>query len=208
MGKNKKMIKMYYKYTHNKMATRKACINVPTASFSGKEQSPLRFGLSAEGYDIDTIMQGYDQMAWIVKMKNNKKVWVRQNTGPCTKTMVHEEPVIVTTPETNSEHANASDHINVHNDEKKSLQHIDTETIPIVCPPPIMKAEVQEKKLTDYNIYLSYTLYNLKKENTEKKTNKELLNKAIADWKILKKSPSELSKIMEEAHRFSKFQQM
>ena len=59
------------------MTTRKPCINVPSASYNGKEQSPLHFGLSAEGYELNTIMEGYDHMMWIVKIKNNKKVWVR-----------------------------------------------------------------------------------------------------------------------------------
>ena len=75
------------------MSIRKPCINVPTTTYSGKEQSPLHFGLSAEGYEINTIMQGHDNMMWIVKMKNNKKVWVRDmNTN--SKKLVHEEPVI------------------------------------------------------------------------------------------------------------------
>jgi hypothetical protein len=190
------------------MSTRKPCINVPTASYSGKEQSPLHFGISAEGYDLDTVMQGYDQMIWIVKIKNGKKVWVRQQSGACVQRLVHEEPVISPNPEMNPSGAEEIQEAAVsssleHNEkdkvDEKDIKKISKKKV------PIMTADVQEKKLTDYNIYLSYKLHILKKENVEKKPNKDLLNMAIADWKDLKKNPGDFLKTMEAAHKFNTF---
>lgn len=158
------------------MTTRKPCINVPSASYNGKEQSPLHFGLSAEGYELNTIMEGYDHMMWIVKIKNNKKVWVR-NTLNTTK-MVHEEPIINNTNENNIE-------IIENNVE-------------------IIKPQVEEKKITDYNLFLTYRLNELKKNNTENKNNKEIFAIVIAEWKELKKNPSELSRIINLANEYHK----
>ena len=53
------------------------CINVSTESYTGKEQSPKRFGLSAEGYDVGFEKEGFDKQIWCVQIKNNRKVWVR-----------------------------------------------------------------------------------------------------------------------------------
>ena len=158
------------------MTTRKPCINVPSASYNGKEQSPLHFGLSAEGYELNTIMEGYDHMMWIVKIKNNKKVWVR-NTLNTTK-MVHEEPIINNTNENNIE-------IIENNVE-------------------IIKPQVEEKKITDYNLFLTYRLNELKKNNTENKNNKEIFAIVIAEWKELKKNTSELSRIINLANEYHK----
>jgi len=48
--------------------------------YTGKEQSPLHFGLSAEGYDTNSSMEGYDKNLWVVEIKNNKKVWIRKDS--------------------------------------------------------------------------------------------------------------------------------
>ena len=37
------------------------CINISTESYTGKEQSPKRFGLSAEGFDINYEREGFDK---------------------------------------------------------------------------------------------------------------------------------------------------
>lgn len=158
------------------MTTRKPCINVPSATYSGKELSPLHFGQSAEGYDINTIMEGFDKVMWIVKMKNNRKVWLRHTV---TNKLLHEEPII----------------------------HNDTEEVVIKEPIPekveIMKPIVEEKKMTDYNAFLTYRLYQLKQQNVNKTSNKELFNSVVAEWKQLKKNTSELQKIIAIAHEFN-----
>ena len=178
------------------MTTRKPCVNISTASFSGKEQSPLHFGLSAEGYELNTVMEGYDHMMWIVKIKNNRKVWVRQI---CSKKMVHEEPVINNDSDTES---NDSKEQNVDIIPEKSQNNSEDITqenpLPIIeqKPPPIMKAAVEEKKINDYNLFLTYRLQEIKKE--KKGTNKELFNSVVAEWKELKKNVSELNKVIAE----------
>lgn len=154
------------------MSSRKQCVNVPSASYSGKEKSPLHYGISAEGYEINTIMDGYDKMKWIVVLKNNKKVWVRQ-TLENTK-MTREEPII---EETNL--ANVS-----LKEEDKTLN--EKQVIP-----------QEQKKVTDYNLFLTYKLNELKKNNKDKKiNNKELFNQVLEEWKELKKKPQELAQQM------------
>jgi hypothetical protein len=69
----------------------KPCINFPKNTYSGKEQSPLRYGLSAEGYDINSAMEGYDKQVWVVEIKNNKKVWNKKDS---ILRITPEEPVI------------------------------------------------------------------------------------------------------------------
>ena len=66
-----------------------------------------------------------------------------------------------------------------------------------------IKAVVEEKKVTDYNMYLAYRLYELKKTKPAEKTNKELFNQAVAEWKELKKNVTELKKTMELAKEFA-----
>lgn len=73
------------------MSTMKPCINFPKNTYSGKEQSPLRYGLSAEGYDINSAMEGYDKQVWVVEIKNNKKVWNKKDS---ILRITPEEPVI------------------------------------------------------------------------------------------------------------------
>lgn len=184
MRKNKKMIHTMF-IIFQSMTTRKPCVNVPTATYSGKEQSPLHFGLSAEGYDVNTILEGHDHMMWIVKVKNNRKVWVREMSNINIQRMVHEEPVI-------------------GNDVKQDEPPQDEPPAEVSqVPKVILKPVVEEKKMTDYNLFLAYKLHELKKDKTNK-TNKELFNAAIAEWKALKSNPSELKQVMDLARSFEK----
>jgi hypothetical protein len=75
----------------NMSAVKKVCINSSKNYYMGNELSPLHYGLSAEGYDINSIMEGYDKELWIVDVKNNKKVWVKNEN---LSRITHEEPVI------------------------------------------------------------------------------------------------------------------
>jgi len=74
----------------------KTCINFPKNTYSGKEQSPLRYGLSAEGYDINSAMEGHDKQVWVVEIKNNKKVWNKKDS---ILRITPEEPLISTDTE-------------------------------------------------------------------------------------------------------------
>jgi len=100
---NYSYIKIDYKYNNkyfNIMSVnKKVCINCPKMFYTGNEQSPLHFGLSAEGYDTNSSMEGYDKNLWIVEIKNNKKVWIRKDS---IVRITKEEPLINDVDETPS----------------------------------------------------------------------------------------------------------
>lgn len=218
------------------MTTRKPCVNVPTATYSGKEQSPLHFGLSAEGYDLNTVLEGYDHMMWSAKMKNGRKVWIRNmpvGPGGVIHRMVHEEPVIAKkdvivegavdpqgpqgqedqeVPESQEAKVTQVTQVTkvtkvtkVSKATKEAKPEINEiiETKPVSAKPAIMKPVVEEKKITDYNLFLTFRLFELKKEKPSDKTNKELFNQAVAEWKELKKNAAELKKTIQLAKEFS-----
>lgn len=83
------------------MTTRNPCLNVPTTTYGGKEKSPLGRGLSAEGYEIGTKLEGCDNIIWMTKVKNGKKVWVRTNLENDTVDLVNviKDDVIKTSDE-------------------------------------------------------------------------------------------------------------
>lgn len=163
--------------------SRKVCSNCPNATYSGKEFSPLRFGLSAEGFELNHIMEGHDKLMWITKIKNNKKVWVRY-TEPTNK-LVHEEPVISSNEVCETQEMEKKKNVMLENVVERDVD---------------IKKEA--KKITDYNLFLTYRLQELKNENTDKSKNKELFNIVIAEWKELKKKPNELASIMEKVKKY------
>jgi len=165
------------------------CSNISTETYTGKEQSPKRFGLSAEGFEINYEREGYDKQIWSVQLKNSRKVWVRN----CNRVNIitHEEPIITNynTPQLIEE--KSSD----------DTQEKDTnESITVTVNQPndnSVNSEKPEKKKTDYNIFIKYYLDKLKAENKDNKTtNKVLFNIATEEWARLKKNPDELKKIM------------
>ena len=150
---------------------RKPCINFPTCTYTGKEQSPLKFGLSAEGYDLYTTMEGFDKLSWTVVIKNSRKVWIRKIVD---NTLTHEEPVI-----------NSVNDLNITLEKTNTIIQEDNIDID--------KNNTNVKKITDYNIFLSYRLKQLKEENKDNKfENKDLFNKAMDEWKKIKNTPQEL----------------
>jgi hypothetical protein len=156
---------------------KKQCSNYPKATYSGKEQSPLRFGLSAEGYPLNTILEGYDKLPWIVQNKNNRKVWIRHLVN---ERITHEDPVIT-----------EKDIETVTEDIKQEQTEPDNSCV----------ISIAVKKTTDYNVFLSYRLKQLKKENKDMETecdNKTLFNKVMDEWKLLKASPLELKSVIEK----------
>jgi hypothetical protein len=154
------------------MTSKKPCINFPACSYTGKEQSPLRYGLSAEGYSINSVIEGYDKHMWVVEIKNGKKVWNRKDDLLC---ITHEEPVI------KSFENNIVEQQAAFNNQPNDNQMI--------------------KKTTDYNIFLSYRLKQLK-ENNQKSDNKGYLNTVISEWKNIKNNPVELNRVLEEAKKY------
>lgn len=176
------------------MSIRKPCVNVPTATYSGREMSPLHNGISAEGFEIDTIMEGFDKVMWIVKTKNNRKVWVRNTIK--TK-MVHEDQPI-------KEEGDSDEIINtVEKDDKKDI------------PPKSVKKEPKgketgteedknTKKRTQYNIFMSYKLHVLKQHYGKSKSNKEIYAEVVAEWKSSDKTSKEFKEFMEKAEEHEK----
>jgi hypothetical protein len=172
------MIIFYIMIKNNKLP----CNNVSTETYTGKEQSPKRFGLSAEGFDLNFEKEGYDGKIWTVQIKNNRKVWVRKNVMTL---ITHEEPLIT------SESIPVNESV-VHQtppqiEEEEQKEEVVSSTEPII-----------EKKKTDYNIFTKYYLDKLKKEDINKTAHKILFQQTIQEWTRLKNNPNELKILMEQ----------
>lgn len=227
------------------MASRKSCkpcINNPAFTYTGTEQSPLHYGLSAEAYPLNAVLEGYDKRLWAVEVKNNRKVWVRKEESFKICTVSHEEPVITEQREqpvltksvksiTPIEPAKCIEPAKSV-ESAESIQPIEpmqpiepiqpTEPIALLqdteqdpqanqVPPtkqkksakkPLEKIE-EEKKLTDYNIFLTYRLKQLKQENPTQE-NKKNYALALQEWKAIKNKPDDLRKILDEAKQNTK----
>lgn len=160
------------------MSSKKPCINNPAFSYTGNEQSPLHFGLTAEGYPVNAVMEGYDKKLYAVEVKNNKKVWIRKDDN---FRVTHEEPII-------------------KEEEPKITQN---EIIPCITT-TLPTIPVVEKKTTDYNLYLSWRLKQLKEENTSAngQENKKNFSRVLEEWKLIKHKPEELKKVLEDARAY------
>jgi hypothetical protein len=160
------------------MSSKKPCINNPAFSYTGNEQSPLHFGLTAEGYAVNVVMEGYDKKLYAVEVKNNKKVWIRKDDN---FRVTHEEPII------KEEEPNIT--------QNEIIPSITT-TLPAI--------PVVEKKTTDYNLYLSWRLKQLKEENTSTngQENKKNFSRVLEEWKLIKHKPEELKKVLEDARAY------
>lgn len=165
------------------LTNRKNCINIPTCTYTGNEMSPLRYGYSAEGFELNYEKEGHDKLIWFVKMKNNKKVWVRKyNIDKVT----HEETIIKEKP---------IDLIEI-------MKEIVVEK-EVAVDAPVKdyneKTNIIEKKCSNnYNLFLKYHLKKLKNENTANEKSNVLFNRTIEEWKRLKKNPNELKIILDK----------
>ena len=211
------------------MSSKKVCINHSASYYTGKEQSPLHFGLSAEGYDINSIMEGFDKDLWIVEVRNSKKVWTKKES---INKMTYEVPLI-TESEVASVASLTSDTCvaSVANTERiedvasvasDTADPIDTEAstdLPELPDPTEASAELPELpelpdptdlpdttkskvkisktvKPTDYTLFISYRIQQLKAVSTDNKKNYDT---AREEWKEYKKKPDELKEIMRTA---------
>jgi hypothetical protein len=167
------------------------CSNVSTETYTGKEQSPKRFGLSAEGFDLNHELQGFDGKIWIVQYKNNRKVWVRKNIIAI---VTHEQPIIT---DTNIEPIISNNEIaeepNEEKEDSSNKTNEESQKLEVV-----VVADNNDKKKTDYNIFVKYYLDKLKKEDTNKTANKTLFQQTTQEWARLKKNPNELKVIMDQ----------
>ena len=195
------------------MSCRRNCINNSSFSYTGKEQSPLRFGLSAEGYPVNSILEGFDKNIWVVEIKNNRKIWVRKDDD---FRITYEQPLINKLEDYNktvdieniSEVSGVDDNIEVKSsvkNTKKSVKNVkktDTENVgdnENKCDN--IEAKVV-KKPTNYNIFLTYRLKMLKEEykrDGKDNKDKEIFKMVIKEWNDYKTRPAELKIILEQA---------
>lgn len=198
------------------MSCRRNCINNSSFSYTGKEQSPLRFGLSAEGYSVNSILEGFDKNIWVVEIKNNRKIWVRKDDD---FRITYEQPLINKLEDYNktvdieniSEVSGVDDNIEVKSsvkNTKKSVKNVkktdienvrDTESTFSTCDNIETKVV---KKPTNYNIFLTYRLKMLKEEykrDGKNNKDKEIFKMVIKEWNDYKTRPAELKIILEQA---------
>jgi hypothetical protein len=192
------------------MSGKKVCINNASSYYTGKEQSPLHFGLSAEGYEINSIMEGFDKELWIVEIRNNKKVWTKKEH---INKMTYEIPLINELIDTNESET-----------EKETVKHtIDLSPNVINSPLPDnndipqnnlnilhlnnddnskIKVKISKTiKPTDYTLFITYRINQLKNISNDNKKN---YDNAREEWKEYKKNSDKLKAIMVEVNNFSK----
>ena len=176
------------------------CTNVSTESYTGKEQSPKRFGLSAEGFDINFEKEGFDKLIWVVQIKNTRKVWVRKNN---ITTITHEEPIIpdikthklIDNPTDDKDDVIISDNEDIKDNDTNNKDKEDIKDNSIINDNDSSKSD---KKKTDYNIFLKYYLNKLKEDEENKLlAHKVIFQMTIQEWARLKKNPTELKSLIE-----------
>jgi hypothetical protein len=192
---------------------KKTCINSSKHFYTGNELSPLHFGLSAEGYELNSVMEGYDKELWVVDIKNSKKVWVKNDT---IIRITREDPVINSVEPMlleklrNEGNNKLNQHIvtvmnmnmtkAVCEGKMKSL--IENEETPVANNGAIQNANVdnlnilKNKKSTDYNLFVKYRLNQLKDSNKNKKEN---FNDVKNEWHELKKDKTNFGIVMSDA---------
>jgi hypothetical protein len=205
------------------MSARKVCINHPSSYYSGKEQSPLHFGLSAEGYDINSIMEGFDKELWIVEVRNSKKVWTKKEH---INKMTYEIPLITeTTGYLRTGDLKDCESVSVVVPSVAPSVVIDVpsvapsvavsvavdvpsvataataaaapvvETVPCdaVAKPFAKPVAKPTAKPTDYTLFITYRIHQMKQECADNKKNYDC---ARYEWKEYKNKPEELRLIM------------
>lgn len=191
---------------------KKTCINSSKHYYTGNEMSPLHFGLSAEGYELNSVMEGYDKELWVVDIKNSKKVWVKNDT---IIRITREDPIINNAEpmlpeklrvEANNklkEHIISIMNLNksvVDNGKAKNLNE-NEETLNATCVIQVANADNanaqnKNKKSTDYNLFVKYRLNQLKDSNKNKKDN---FNNVKNEWHELKKDKVNFGIVMSNA---------
>jgi hypothetical protein len=200
------------------MSARKVCLNFPTSYYTGKEQSPLHFGLSAEGYEINSIMEGFDKDLWIVEVRNNKKVWTKKEH---INKMTFEIPLITeSTPqpltpltqqkekEQQTQPTSSLTQQTETEPEQSLTQQQQQSQEPEIAPPlslPQSDVVVKEKvsktvKPTDYTLFITYRIHQMKEISGG--DNKKNYDTARYEWKEYKNKPDELRLIMVEANHY------
>ena len=169
------------------------CSNISTESYTGKEQSPKRFGLSAEGYDINYEKEGFDNQIWSVQIRNGRKVWSKKSNM---SKITHEVPLLSSIDNTDD----IPSLVNSNNDSAVVVNDIakdsSTNTSQDIANEQSKEVKIEKKK-TDYNIFIKYYLDKLKSENKDNTPHKILFQAATLEWNRLKKNPQELKTQMD-----------
>jgi len=192
---------------------KKTCINSSKHFYTGNELSPLHYGLSAEGYELNSVMEGYDKELWVVDIKNSKKVWVKNDT---IIRITREDPVInsvepMLLEKMRNEGNNKLNHhiVTVMNMnitkaicEGKTKSLNENEETHVANNGAIQNANadnlniLKNKKSTDYNLFVKYRLNQLKDSNKNKKEN---FNDVKNEWHELKKDKTNFGIVMSDA---------
>lgn len=182
-------------------SVKKPCINSSKHYYTGTELSPLHFGLSAEGYEINSVMEGYDKELWVVDIKNNKKVWVKNDT---IIRITREDPVINNIePKLNENNKLNEKIVSIMNSNKAIIESSKNEENPsvennisLVANIDVSKILDKSKKSTDYNVFVKYRLNQLKDISKNKKEN---FNNVKNEWHEIKKDKENFKVIMSNA---------
>ena len=214
------------------MSGKKVCINSQSSYYTGKEQSPLHFGLSAEGYEVNSIMEGFDKELWIVEVRNNKKVWTKKEH---INKMTYEIPLITELTDQRvvsvspAISATASIAINTPlqaaQPSQPSQASVEIQAMSSATSTTLDDTDISQNNLsasqpagdiapnndnpknkekvsktikpTDYTLFITYRIYEMKKVSSDNKKNYDC---ARNEWKEYKKKPDELRLIMIEAN--------
>jgi hypothetical protein len=184
------------------MSGKKVCINSTSSYYTGKEQSPLHFGLSAEGYEINAIMEGFDKELWVVEVRNNKKVWTKKEH---INKLTYEKPLITESNDDRTDTtANSSKNLITHDNEPIITSNIEQNMTSINTSKNDEKNKEKESKTikpTDYTLFITYRIHQMKNTSSDNKKNYDC---ARYEWKEYKKKPEELKVIMMDAYNFQK----
>ena len=182
------MIYKIYIYIIMMKSNKIPCTNISTESYTGKEQSPKRFGLSAEGFDINYEKEGFDNQIWSVQIRNGRKIWAKK----CNISKITHEIPLLTSNQSLIENTD-----NISNDSLNNDSEIIIDTSKELVIETSSDVEVKiEKKKTDYNIFIKYYLDKLKSENKDNTPHKILFQASTLEWNRLKKNPEELKILM------------
>jgi hypothetical protein len=203
------------------MSGKKVCLNCSTSYYTGKEQSPLHFGLSAEGYEINSIMEGFDKDLWIVEVRNGKKVWTKKehinkmtfeipliNETTMPITLSAQTETTIQPPATEQEQSTVSveqeqSTVSVAQQQDDAQQTSHTSQISDIDTTKSKEKVSKTVKPTDYTLFITYRIHQMKTmAGAPSDNNKKNYDCARYEWKEYKNKPDELRLIMVEANKY------
>jgi hypothetical protein len=195
------------------MSGKKVCLNCTTSYYTGKEQSPLHFGLSAEGYEINSIMEGFDKDLWIVEVRNGKKVWTKKehiNKMTFEIPLINETTMPITlSAQTEPDIQQATEQeqtaVSVAQEQEDAPQTQNAQHTSQTSDIDTTKSKEKVSKTvkpTDYTLFITYRIHQMKTMAGASSDNKKNYDCARYEWKEYKNKPDELRLIMVEANKY------